>query len=101
MYDWLALLPFDQNRDGDIEGCINAALQKRDGLQSVYVITGEVDEPLRKAVTTALASGCRVACVLVDSAEEVSGAGIMLPAGAGEIKIKSGQDVAEVLGGAL
>ena len=97
MYDWLAMLPFDSS--GSIEQCVSAAVKNKEGVQAVYIITAAVDDALCRAVNTALLSGCQAVCVLVDSNED--GDDAALPAGAREIRISSGQDVAEVLGGAL
>ncbi len=97
IYDWLAHIPFDG--DGGLASTMSAQLRKNEGFQAVYMITCREDEDLSKAAQTALKMGCQVTCILVDSGDESKS--FKLPAPVREVKVKSGQDIAAVLGGVL
>ncbi|MGI5900482.1 MAG: DUF58 domain-containing protein [Christensenellales bacterium] len=97
VYDWLAHIPFHD--DGSFAPALSAQLRKSDGVQAVYMITCREDENLTQAAQMALNAGCQVTCILVDAHDESKSA--RLPSAVREVRIKSGQDISAILGGAL
>jgi hypothetical protein len=97
MYDWLAHLPF--NTKGSVEAAVMAELKTGRDIQAIYIITPNMDQEIVKTAKNALAQNCLVTCITVDKDENIDQQ--KPPKAARMISVRSGENLAEILGGAI